>query len=90
MGSTRRSKFTRARRSRRARASEIKTVLYEVLDHFSKALSIVETTARAFEAAENDGQCSGAGAEVATLRQGVIALRSIHEKFDVAIAKVSP
>jgi hypothetical protein len=90
MGFTRRSKFTRARRARPSKSSETKSVLYDVLDHFSKALSIVETTARAFEAAENDGQCSGAGAEVATLRQGVLALRAIHEEFDRAIAQVSP
>jgi hypothetical protein len=90
MGSTRRSKFSRARRARPSDSSETKTILYEVLDHFSKVLSIVETTARAFEAAENDGQCSGAGAEVATLRQSAIALRAVHEEFDLAIAKVSP
>ena len=89
MGSTRRYKFTRARRARPVRTPEIETVLYAVLDQFSKALSIVETTSRAFEAAQNDGQCSGTGAEVATLRQGVIALRAIHEEFDLAIAKVS-
>lgn len=59
MGSTRRSKFTRARRGRRSKSSETKSALYEVLDHFSRALSIIETVARALEAAENDGQCVG-------------------------------
>jgi hypothetical protein len=102
MGSTRRSKSTSrnnrlrgaetisTRRGRRSKSIEIKTVLYEVLHHFSKALSLVETIARAFEAAQHDGQCSGTGAEVAALRQGVTALRVIHEEFDLASAKVSP
>jgi hypothetical protein len=88
MGSTKRSKFTRARRGRQSKSTEIKNTFYEVLERFGQALSIVETTANAFEAAENDGGCSGAGAEITTLRQGVTALRSIHVEFDLAIARV--
>lgn len=102
MGSTKRSKSTRGRNDLRgvqtisggradsARPSKFETALADTLDHLSKALSILETTARAFEAAQNDGQCSSTGAEVATLRYGVIELRAIHEEFDLAIAKVSP
>lgn len=101
MGSTKRSKSTSrdndprstepisTRRGRRSKSSEIKSALYEVLEHFSKVLSIVETVARAFEAAENDGHCSGTGAQVVTLRLTVTLLRGIHEQFDLAIAKVS-
>lgn len=50
--------------------------LYEVLDHFGNALAIVETVARALEAAENDQKCSAVGAEIATLRQAVMAFRA--------------
>jgi len=87
---TRRSKFTRARRARPDQLSEIETVLREVLDHFGTALAMIETIARAFDAAEGDGQCSGAGAQIATLRQGVVALRAVHEELDLTIAKVCP
>ncbi len=92
MGSTKRSKFTRARRaeSSQPHLSNRRTTLDDALDRFSKALAIIETVAGALEAAQNDPGCRGVGAEVATLRQGVVALRAIHEEFDRAIAKVSP
>jgi len=102
MGSTARSQFKPRRRlsphpktishprGRMSELSRMENTLYEVLHHFRKALAVIETTARALEAAQNDGQCSDTGAEVTTLRHGVIALRAIHEEFDQAIAKVSP
>ena len=102
MGSTRRSEFKPRRRPSphpktfpqgRRRPSELSRIedgLYEVLHHFSKALAFIETTARALEAAQNDGQCAEAGAEITTLRHGVTALQAVHEEFDHAIAKVSP
>jgi len=63
--------------------------LYEVLDHLSKALAIVETVARALEAAENDSARPKVGAEVATLRHGVNALRAVHQELDLAIPEHS-
>jgi hypothetical protein len=90
MGSTRRSRFTRARRARPDQLSEIERVLREVLDHLGTALAMIETIERAFDAAKNDGQCSGAGAQIATLRHAAVALLAVHEEFDLAIAKVSP
>lgn len=102
MGSTRRSQSKPRRRlsphaetisprhGRPSKSSPTKPILHDVLDRFSKVLAVIETTARALEAAQNDGQCSDTGSEVATLRYGVTALRAIHEEFDRAIAQVSP
>ena len=103
MGSTRRSEFKpggrlsphprafpAVRRAKPPKSSQTKGALHDALDHFSTGLAIVETTARALEAAQNEGQCSATGSEVATLRYGVTALRAVHEEFDLAIAKVSP
>ncbi len=70
--------------------ADAETTLYDVLDHFSEALAIIETVARALHAAENDLDCGNVGAEIATLRQGVAALRAVHEEFDLAIQDVTP
>lgn len=64
------------------------TDLYEVLDHFSEALAIVQTVSNALQAAENNLECPTIGAEIAALRQGVAALRAVHEEFDLAIPEV--
>jgi hypothetical protein len=92
MGSSRRSKSTRARALRpgNVRSPDRRNLLYDVLDRFSQALAIMETVTRALEAAENDHDCSGVGSEIATLRQGIGALRAVHAEFDLAIAKVTP
>jgi hypothetical protein len=68
--------------------SEDENKLYEVLDHFGKALAIIETVARALEAAENEQECSAIGAEIATLRQAVMAFRAVHQELDLSIARV--
>ncbi len=78
-------------KSTRARAAE-KSVdpgatLYDVLHHFSEALAIVETVARALHAAQNDLQAGSTGAQIATLRQAVVALRAVYEEFDLAIGR---
>jgi hypothetical protein len=89
MGATHRSKSTRASRGLSVKTSGDKDKLYEVLDHFGKALAMVETVARALEAAENDEDCSAVGAEIATLRQAVIAFRAVHEELDLSIPRVT-
>jgi len=90
MGATHRSKSTRAVRGPSVGTSEDENKLYEVLDHFGKALAIVETVARALEAAENEQECSAVGAEIATLRQAVTAFRVVHQELDLSIARVMP
>ena len=90
MGATRRSKSTRASRGPSAGTSKDKEKLYEVLDHFGKALAIAQTVARALEAAENDHECGAVGAEIATLRLAVVAFRAVHEEFDLSISQVFP
>lgn len=61
---------------------------YEILHHFSEALAIVQTVSNALQASENDQGCPALGAEISTLRQGVTALRAVHEEFDLAIPGV--
>jgi hypothetical protein len=68
---------------------EVETDLWEVLHHFSEALAIVETVSHALQAAENSEECQSIGAEVATLRQGVDALITVHEELDLAITGVA-
>jgi hypothetical protein len=68
--------------------SKGQTDLYEVLDHFSEALAIVQTVSNALQAAENNLECPTIGAEIAALRQGVTALIAVHEEFDLAIPEV--
>ena len=70
--------------------SKVQTQLYEVLDRFSEALAIVETVSNALQAAESNSECRTTGAEIASLRQGIAALRAVHEEFDLAIPKVAP
>jgi hypothetical protein len=89
MGSSRKSKSSGTREAPSSEPSNRKTDLYEVLHHFSEALAIVQTVARALHAAENDLECPTIGAEIATLRQGVNALRAVHEEFDLAIPEVA-
>lgn|SRR5487761_752997 len=62
--------------------------LYEILGHFAAALAIVETAARAFEAAENEREAATVGAEICTLRHGVNALRTVYTEIDLAILGV--
>lgn len=62
--------------------------LYDILGHFAAALAIVETAARAFEAAENDREAATVGAEICTLRHGVNALRTVYTEIDLAILRV--
>jgi hypothetical protein len=71
-------------------SSEVENKLYEVLDHFGKAVAIVETVARALEAAEGDLECAAVGSEITTIRQAVIALRAVRAEFDLAIPGVVP
>jgi len=68
--------------------SKAQTDLYEVLDHFSEALAIVQTVSNALQAAENNLECPTIGAEIAALRQGLAALRAVHEEFNLAIPEV--
>jgi hypothetical protein len=90
MGSFRKAKSSGTAKGPSSEHSRHETDLYEVLHHFSEALAIVQTVARALHAAENDLQCPTIGAEIATLRQGVTALQAVHEGFDLAIPGVSP
>jgi len=90
MGAAHRSKSNRAPHGPSANTSGDESELYEVLDRFGNALAIAETVARALEAAENDQLCSKIGAEIATLRQVVIAFRAVHEALDLVIAEVAP
>jgi hypothetical protein len=90
MDPTSSSKSTRARRGRIGKSTARAFNLYDALDHLGEALAIVETVSRALHAAENDQQCAYIGAEIAALRQGVVALRAIHEEFDHAIARAAP
>jgi hypothetical protein len=69
--------------------SKDQTDLYEVLDHFSEALAIVQTVSNALQAAENNLECPIIGAEIATLRQAVDALIAVHEEFDLAIPEAA-
>lgn len=62
--------------------------LYDILGHFAVALAIVETAARAFEAAENEREAATVGAEICTLRHGVNALRTVYTEIDLAILGV--
>lgn len=62
--------------------------LYDILGHFAAALAIVETAARAFEAAENEREAATVGAEICTLRHGVNALRTVYTEIDLAILGV--
>jgi hypothetical protein len=92
MGSSRRSKFTRAPTARSVESSEVEldSKLYEVLDHLGKAIAVVETVARALEAAEQDLECAAVGAEICTIRQAAIWLRAVHEELDRAIPEYAP
>jgi hypothetical protein len=90
MGPTRSSKSTRARHGRFEKSVGRAINLYDVLGHLGEAMAIIETVSRALHAAENDLLCAHIGAEIATLRQGVVALRAIHEEFDHAIAGGAP
>jgi hypothetical protein len=85
MGSRGKSKFTRARGA--VKSVDTEETLCDVLHHFSEALAIVETVARAFDAAENSGECASAGSEIATLRQGLVALQAVYNEFDLAIGR---
>jgi hypothetical protein len=89
MGSSHRPKSSRAGKASPAKPSQQKVDLYEALHHFSEALAVVETVSRALQAAESALECPTIGAEIATLRQGVHALVSVHEEIDRAIPKVS-
>jgi len=71
------------RRPKPARPS--RSDLYEILGHFAAALAIIETTARAFEAVENEGETATVGAEICTLRHGVNALQTVYTEIDLAI-----
>jgi hypothetical protein len=90
MDPTHTSKSTRARRGRFEKSVGTAVTLYTALDHLSEALAVVETVSRALHAAENEQHCAHIGAEITTLRQGVVALRAIHEEFDYAIAGAAP
>ena len=68
--------------------SEVETDLWEVLHHFSEALAIVETVSHALQATESNVGCQAIGAEIATLRQAVDALVTVHKEFDLAIPEV--
>jgi len=68
---------------------KVQAELYEALHRFSEALAIVETVSNALQAAESNLECPTVGAEIASLRQGVAALRAVHEEFDLAIPKVA-
>jgi len=85
MGSRSKSKSTRARGA--VKSVDTEDTLYDVLHHFSEALAIVETVAKAFYAAENSGECASTGYEIATLRQGLVALQAVYEEFDLAIGR---
>jgi hypothetical protein len=63
----------------------LRSDLYAILGHFATALAIVETTARAFEAVENEREAATVGAEICTLRHGVDALRTVYTEIDLAI-----
>jgi hypothetical protein len=80
--------FTGADEAPLAEQSKVQTDLWEVLDHFSEALAIVQTVSNALQAAENNLECPTIGAEIATLRQAVDALIAVHEEFDLAIPEV--
>jgi hypothetical protein len=88
MGSSRPRNSTRAGQAPPPEPRDLHVELYDVLDHFSEALAIVQTVSNALEAAQNNSRCTGAGAEIATLRIGVAALIAVHEQFDLAIPEV--
>jgi hypothetical protein len=83
-------KSTRASRAPSVNSPDQQSKLYDVLDHLGKSLAVAETVARALEAAQNERLCSAIGAEIATLRQAVIAIRAAHEELDLAIVGVFP
>ena len=58
--------------------------LHAILEHFAAGLSIVETAARAFKAAEDDMEAVNVGAEISTLRQGIKALQAVYNELDAA------
>jgi hypothetical protein len=78
----------RPRKVRRKPSRPSRSDLYEILGHFAAALAIVETAARAFEAAENEREAATVGAEICTLRHGVNALRTVYTEIDLAILGV--
>ena len=88
MGPRGKHKFTRARGAKKSIDTE--ATLCDVLHHFSEAMAIVETVARALHAAENDLQAGSTGPQIATLRQGIVALRAVHEELDLAIGRSHP
>lgn len=85
MGPRGKHKSTRARGAEKSVDTE--NTLYDVLHQFSEAIAIVETVARALRAAENDLQARSTGPQIATLRQGVVALRAVHQELDLAIGR---
>ena len=88
MGSSRPRNSTRADQAPPPEPPDLHAVLYDVLDHFSEALAIVQTVSNALQAAQNNLKCSGVGAEIATLRLGVAALIAVHEQLDLSIPGV--
>ena len=88
MGSSRPRNSTRAGEAPLPAPRDLHADLYDVLDHFSEALAIIQTVSNALEAAQNNSRCAGVGAEIATLRIGVAALIAVHEQFDLAIPEV--
>jgi hypothetical protein len=85
MGSSRNSKPSDGGNAPPSKPSDLHTDLYEVPDHFSEALAIVETVSYALEAAVNVRGCPHVGAEVTTLQQAVRALTLVHEELDLTI-----
>jgi hypothetical protein len=90
-------KSTRARRSRtpaarprasREPASTSRASLDALLAQFSEALAVAETCCRAFEAAHDRMDWTGAGSHAIALRHSVGLLQRLYTGFDLEILKV--
>ncbi len=58
--------------------------------HFADALAVLETVARALDAAEEDMEPAAIGAGTSALRQTVRALGTVYDELDMLIVRSAP
>ncbi|MGH6682253.1 MAG: hypothetical protein ACREDL_25720 [Bradyrhizobium sp.] len=90
MGSSHPRKSRHASKRHASRPSQCKPArtlpdLHDMLGRFSDALTLLETVARALDAAECDMEPAAIGAGIAVLQQTVQALQAVYDEFDTAI-----
>lgn len=96
MGSSRRTAATGMRKRNSTKyprttkpQDRARSGLREVLGHFADALAVLETVARALDAAEEDMEAAAIGAGTSALRQTVRTLGTVYDELDMLIVRSS-